>query len=91
MKPEEWRQSKADHRQRISELIDDYLKQRSEQEKDPVMDFLFEYYAFRPSYLKSWSPGFGTLLVSGASVEWRFDEMKYIDGNCHLDLNHFPE
>ncbi len=90
-KPEEWRQNKAEHRQRISDIIDDYLERRSEQEKDPVMDFLFEYYAFRPSYLKSWSPGFGTLLVNGAAEEWRFDEMKRIDGNCYLDLSHFSE
>lgn len=91
MRPEEWRQNKADHRQRINDLVDDYLERRSEQKKDPVMDFLFEYYAFRPSYLRSWSPGFGTLLIDGASGEWRFDEMESIEDNCYLDLSHFSK
>ena len=26
------------------------------------MDFLFEYYRFRPSWLKKWSPGFNAAL-----------------------------
>lgn len=85
-----WQQEKA-HEQKISELIDDYLDRRSQQQKDPVMDFLFEYYAFRPSYLKSWTPGFGTLLLDGATHEWRFNEMEFIEGNCFLDISNFSD
>ncbi len=43
-------------------LIDRYLVQRSHHEKQPVMDFLFEYYSFKPSNLKRWSPGFNVAL-----------------------------
>lgn len=87
----DWRQQKKTHEQRICELTGDYLERRSQQHKDPVMDFLFEYYAFRPSYLKSWSPGFGKLLLDGASANWRFDEMTAIEGNCFLDISFFDK
>ena len=33
--------------------------------KDPTVDFLFEYYSFRPSHLQKWSPGFGVILKGG--------------------------
>jgi hypothetical protein len=89
--PDEWQQQKANHRRQISNLIDDYLDRRSHQHKDPVMDFLFEYYAFRPSHLKRWSPGFGTLLIEGKSGNWRFEEMESIKGDCFLNIAHFPE
>lgn len=87
----EWQQQHAEHRRRIGALIDDYLDRRSQQHKDPVLDFLFEYYAFRPSHLKSWSPGFGTLLVDGATVDWRFDEMVTAAGDCFLNIQHFDK
>ncbi len=91
LEPADWRQQRQSHRQKISDLIDDYLQRRSHQHKDPVMDFLFEYYSFRPSYLKSWSPGLGTLLLDGSSADWRFEEMESVDGDCYLDINHFDE
>ncbi len=91
LQPAEWKHQKNSHCQEISELIDDYLDQRSQQHKDPVMDFLFEYYAFRPSHLKSWSPGFGCLLLEGKSEDWRFEEMDSADGDCFLNTDHFPD
>jgi len=91
LSPDDWHQQKIQHRRCISDLIDDYLERRSHQQKDPVIDFLFEYYAFRPSNLKSWSPGLGTLLIDGASEDWRFDEMVTLEGDAFLDISHFPE
>ncbi len=85
----EWQQQKADHEQQISELIDDYLERRSHQQKDPVMDFLFEYYAFRPSHLKRWSPGLGSLLLDSSARDWPFDEMASVGGDCYLDVEDF--
>jgi len=91
LKPSQWRQQRAHHRQEISSLIDDYLERRQHQQKDPVMDFLFEYYAFRPSHLKIWSPGFGTLLIDGESENLDFEEVSTCNGNAFLDINLFPE
>jgi hypothetical protein len=58
----EWTAEKSAHETRVDEFLNDYLEARSRQEKDPVMDFLFEYYAFRPSNLRKWSPGIGVNL-----------------------------
>lgn len=88
--PREWRQQKADHEHRIGKLIDPYLQRRSEQKKDPVMDFLFEYYAFRPSHLRRWTPGLGFFLVDGATRDWPFEEMRSQDSGCFLDIADFP-
>lgn len=56
---ETWKKAKSSHEQRVDQLLEEYLEARSQQEKNPVMDFLFEYYAFRPSNLRKWSPGIG--------------------------------
>jgi len=87
----EWQQQRVDHKQQISELVDDYLERRSRQQKDPVMDFLFEYYAFRPSHLKRWSPGLGTLLLNGSAQDWPFNEMDSIGDHSFLDIDHFDQ
>ena len=58
----EWTAEKSAHENRVDEFLNDYLEARSRQEKNPVMDFLFEYYAFRPSNLRKWSPGIGVNL-----------------------------
>lgn len=91
LEPENWLRRKSSHEQKIGALIDSYLEQRSHQQKDPVMDFLFEYYAFRPSYLKSWSPGVGTVLIGGADRNWRFEEMESIEGDSFLSIAHFDK
>lgn len=57
-----WRQQKYAHEQRVDELLKGYLEARSRHEKNPVVDFLFEYYAFRPASLRRWSPGVGVRL-----------------------------
>ncbi|MEQ8523230.1 3-methyladenine DNA glycosylase [Gracilimonas sp.] len=58
----EWLHEKQNHEERVDALLNDYLEARSRQEKNPVMDFMFEYYAFRPSGLRRWSPGMGLAL-----------------------------
>jgi hypothetical protein len=40
-----------------------HLERSSRHERHPVMDFLFEYYAHRPSLLRRWSPGAGVELA----------------------------
>ncbi len=81
----EWRTRIYQHEQRISELIDDYLNRRQQQQKDPVMDFLFEYYAFRPSHLKRWSPGFGRLLQGKNFDTLELSELTITEDGAYLD------
>lgn len=86
---EEWQQQKSNHKNKIGAQLDDYLQARSRQQKDPVMDFLFEYYAFRPSHLKGWTPGLGTQLLGGSNHNWRFKEMTVRHNDSYLDIRHF--
>lgn len=57
-----WQSKKREHETALSSILDPYLEKRSRQLKDPVLDFLFEYYPFRPAHLKRWSPGIGRSL-----------------------------
>jgi hypothetical protein len=57
-----WKNEQQIHQEKISLLLDPYLEKRSRHEKDPVLDFLFEYYKFRPSHLMRWSPGLTSAL-----------------------------
>lgn len=88
----EWLQEKEAHEQRVNELLDDYLEARSRQEKNPVMDFLFEYYAFRPSGLRRWSPGMGvSLSFTDFDLLPEVSELT-VDGNiAFIDPALFPE
>ncbi len=88
----EWNQKKRFHEKKVDSLIGDYLDRRSRQLKQPVMDFLFEYYAFRPSALRKWSPGLGSALEIGNSSGLpQISELKVEDGIAWIDLSFFPE
>jgi len=91
LEPNEWRSRKSAHEQRVSYLIDDYLERRQHHEKDPILDFLFEYYSFRPSHLKRWSPGFGILLRGASFEELRVDELTIDRNRAFLQPDQFPE
>ena len=60
---EKWTRRKKAHEQRTDALLSEYLENRSRHQKQPVLDFLFEYYHFRPSKLRNWSPGVGLFLA----------------------------
>ncbi len=87
----EWRRLKAGHEKRIDQLLGDYLAQRSRHAKNPVLDFLFEYYSFRPSLLRRWSPGIG-LLLEGKEAERFLDHEVFIRLNdaVAVDPSAFP-
>ncbi len=65
---EEWTRRKKAHEQRTDALLSEYLENRSRHQKQPVLDFLFEYYHFRPSKLRNWSPGVGLLLALDSNL-----------------------
>lgn len=87
-----WNKQKDLHITEVAHLIDNYLEKRSQQQKDPVMDFLFEYYAFRPSRLKRWSPGLGVLLEgAGRDTAPELSELALTDEGAFLDPGLFPD
>lgn len=87
----EWKAIKSAHEQRVDELLNDYLQARSRQEKNPVMDFLFEYYAFRPANLRKWSPGIGVELeYSNFDQLPEISEFSAREKSVFLDPSLFP-
>jgi hypothetical protein len=57
-----------------------------------VYDFLFEYYPFRPSHLKRWSPGIGVTLegASADKLDWA-EHFTLGDSVAVIDPLSFPE
>ena len=87
-----WLSQQRKHEERVDTLIGDYLKKRSSHQKNPVIDFLFEYYHFRPSQLKKWSPGIEVgLKFSDEGQLPFFDEWKVNDHTAYLDPKRLPE
>ncbi|MFO1528277.1 MAG: 3-methyladenine DNA glycosylase [Kiritimatiellia bacterium] len=58
------------HEARMRPLVEASLRRRSRHEKDPVEDFLFEYYFHPPSHLLRWSPGVGVILRGEGAREF---------------------
>jgi len=88
----EWKALQAEHERKVETLVGNYLIERSKHIKNPVMDFLFQYYAFRPSMLKRWSPGISVgLQFSNPESLPEFDELKTEDGIASITLDEFPE
>ena len=72
-----WEKYLREHEARFEEYVAPHVRRRSRHEKDPVVDFLFEYYRFRPTHLRRWHPGTGILLID-ADPERFSDKDGYI-------------
>lgn len=91
--PEKWQAMMERHHRELAPILEPYLEKRSRQEKQPVLDFLFEYYKFRPSHLMRWSPGAGVHLIldSGRECLPELSELIVEDNAAFLDTRLFPE
>ena len=91
--PEEyWKNEQQIHQDKVAELLDPYLEKRSRHEKDPVLDFLFEYYKFRPSHLMRWSPGISRALEFDDIDDLPHYSEFSINGNiAYLNPDFFPK
>lgn len=64
------------HAERFDRLVQPHILRRSHHIKDPVADFIFEYYSFRRSRLRRWTPGYGVALQGDGAARF-------------LERNHF--
>lgn len=55
----EWNDQQLAHRTRAEQWTLPHRQRKISGEREPVMDFLFEYYPYSPSKLELWFPGFG--------------------------------
>ena len=58
----QWRTARAAHLARVEPWVRPHLERRQRGVPHPVEDFLFTYYAHRPSALQRWHPGYGVAL-----------------------------
>lgn len=80
------------HERAVSGLVDDYLHKKQHQQRNPVIDFLFTYYNYRPAALKKWSPGAGVLLKDAAgNILFRGDEFTVEGDDVILKPGAFPQ
>jgi len=88
----EWTSKIEQHEKSLSKILNPYLKGRSAQKKDLVLDFLFEYYKFRPSHLMRWSPGAGITLEINKFVDElpEVSELKVDGQTAYLNTDLFP-
>ena len=66
----EWRERQQIHERRVRAWTDPHQERAARGEKHPVYDFLFNYYAYRPSWLRRWHPGIGVILSGEEAREF---------------------
>lgn len=66
----EWRVRQAAHEARVRVWTDPHQARAARGEKHPVYDFIFHYYAFRPSWLRRWHPGPDVVLAGTGAREF---------------------
>ncbi|MFC5432705.1 3-methyladenine DNA glycosylase [Microbacterium suwonense] len=70
---EEWTARAIAHETRADALTADHRARAVRGEKHPVWDFLFTYYAYKPSVLRRWHPGAGVALQNAPErLGWRW-------------------
>ncbi|ACB74091.1 3-methyladenine DNA glycosylase [Opitutus terrae] len=53
----EWQDRRAAHERRVRAWTDPHQARAARRERHPIYDFLFDYYSFRPAWLRRWHPG----------------------------------
>jgi hypothetical protein len=83
----DWQERRRQHEQRVSAWTAPHQARAGRGEKHPVHDFLFEYYRFRPSWLKRWHPGPDVVLTGESAREFlRWPEYHEAGGGVALNL-----
>ena len=76
----EWLARRAAHERRVRAWTDPHQLRAARGEKHPVEDFLWEYYSFRPAWLRRWHPGPDVVLHGAAAQEYlRWPEYRAVD------------
>lgn len=60
---DDWQRRRREHEQRVDGWVHGRQERRARGERHPVDDFLFEYYPYSVTKLRTWHPGFGITLA----------------------------
>ena len=66
----DWHERRAKHEAKVRGWIKPRLERSARHERDPVEDFLFEYYPYRPAKLLRWHPGIDVELQGETAREY---------------------
>lgn len=89
---EEWQAKRANHIARVGSWATERQQRGATAAWNPVYDFLFDYYSYRPSHLMRWSPGCGVILQDCTSKELDWpDDFIEIDDGCVIPAHSFPK
>jgi hypothetical protein len=88
-----WSRLASEHAERADALTAPHRARRARGERHAIEDFLYEYYNTRPSLLRRWHPGAGTLLEPAPGgpaphAGWRWYTVD-TDGGVALDAGAF--
>lgn len=82
----EWLGRRRAHEERVRVWADPHQARQARGVKHPVEDFLWEYYSYRPSWLRRWHPGPDVVLQGGAAREYlRWPEYREAAGGVAVD------
>lgn len=65
------------HQERADALTANWRAKHAAGVKDPIEDFLFEYYSYRPALLRRWHPGAGVVLEGSTAELAVFEERRW--------------
>lgn len=85
-----WRTLQQAHAQRVAPWIAPRLARRARGEGDPVDDFLFDYYSWRPAQLARWHPGCGVVLTGDVREFHRVRGYVVDDAGARVDPEALP-
>lgn len=88
--PDEWKALERRYQDRMETLIGPHVERRMRREKDPVNDFIFEYYAVRPYRLKRWHPGIHTVLEGDEALRF-LDQKGYRQTSTGVGIDPNPD
>jgi hypothetical protein len=66
----DWTSREQQYRRRVETFLTPHALRAQVGEAHPVWDFLFRYYSLRPRQLRTWHPGFGTVLGGDAAKRY---------------------
>lgn len=87
----DWHARRQVHEERVTAWTAPHQARAARGEKHPVHDFLFEYYRFRPSWLRRWHPGPDVVLLGATARDFlRWPEYHEAEGGITLNLAALP-
>lgn len=83
-----WRESQRTHKNRAEALTRGRRARKQAGERDPVDDFMFEYYPYTPTKLETWFPGVGLTLETDSTDTFDYPNYSHNEISCELDTQY---